>query len=404
MKERQNASKLQPKEIDLFIQSILDLKKAPSRITFDTGFLPKPTNRYDDYVFMHVVAFSQNENVMVAHQRPTFLSWHRIYLAKFERDLQKLDSKYSDVTIPYWDWTEPNSVNKIFNREFLGGSGREEDGKVMDGRFAFDNGEWELYTVPALGKDFGRNYLTRKLGFLERNGIKQNYPLPTLQQVKDCLKNEVYDMPEWNIESDPSFRNYLEGFIGPGLHGTVHIWVGGLKNRITIENGSQKTETIYRGTMSAGDSPNDPIFWMHHSNIDRIWADWQLEERNWMKEYRGYMPVNSNIQGINVNDALPPWFGTSKSSNVVNFYVLGYRYNQYYRNEIKNRDEPKGIGTRIKESVWVNEMESLNNLTDTSAVTEMTSIDLSGINISAENFMRNQRQFLDSFSEKKGRQ
>ena len=22
-------------------------------------------------------------------------------------------------------------------------------------------------------------------------------------------------------------------------------------------------------------SPNDPIFWMHHAQIDRIWSEWQ---------------------------------------------------------------------------------------------------------------------------------
>lgn len=39
------------------------------------------------------------------------------------------------------------------------------------------------------------------------------------------------------------------------LHGSVHIAVG--------------------GTMSGASSPADPIFWMHHANIDRLWARWQ---------------------------------------------------------------------------------------------------------------------------------
>jgi hypothetical protein len=26
----------------------------------------------------------------------------------------------------------------------------------------------------------------------------------------------------------------------------------------------------------AGDfSPNDPLFWLHHANVDRLWAIWQ---------------------------------------------------------------------------------------------------------------------------------
>jgi hypothetical protein len=27
--------------------------------------------------------------------------------------------------------------------------------------------------------------------------------------------------------------------------------------------------------MRVGTSPNEPIFWFHHGNIDRIWAGWQ---------------------------------------------------------------------------------------------------------------------------------
>lgn len=40
-----------------------------------------------------------------------------------------------------------------------------------------------------------------------------------------------------------------------GIHGGVHIWVG--------------------GTMSdASVSPADPVFWLHHANLDRLWWQW----------------------------------------------------------------------------------------------------------------------------------
>jgi tyrosinase len=40
-----------------------------------------------------------------------------------------------------------------------------------------------------------------------------------------------------------------------GLHGNVHVMVGGPKNMGFIPDAAQ-----------------DPIFWMHHCNIDRLWA------------------------------------------------------------------------------------------------------------------------------------
>jgi len=42
----------------------------------------------------------------------------------------------------------------------------------------------------------------------------------------------------------------------PGSTNRVHVWVG--------------------GSMLPMSSPNDPIFMLHHCNVDRIWAKWQL--------------------------------------------------------------------------------------------------------------------------------
>ena len=101
-------------------------------------------------------------------------------------------------------------------------------------------------------------------------------------------------------------------------------------------------ERLYRGTMSSGDSPNDPVFWLHHANIDRLWADWQLEERHWKLNHKGYLPINNGPKGINVDDPMPPWYGTSKPSTVANFYTLSYKYKKYFRPNIIDREE---VGT-----------------------------------------------------------
>ncbi len=48
-----------------------------------------------------------------------------------------------------------------------------------------------------------------------------------------------------------TFRPALEG-----IHNSGHVWVGGSMGGILT-------------------APTDPIFWMHHAEIDRIWAEWQ---------------------------------------------------------------------------------------------------------------------------------
>ena len=47
-----------------------------------------------------------------------------------------------------------------------------------------------------------------------------------------------------------------------GIHGNVHVWIG---------NG--------QGMGSVPWAANDPIFWMHHCNIDRLWASWNKAGR-----------------------------------------------------------------------------------------------------------------------------
>jgi hypothetical protein len=74
-------------------------------------------------------------------------------------------------------------------------------------------------------------------------GISRNStigPMPTQTQV-----NNVMAQTTWN-----DFRTSLEG-----IHNSVHVSVGG-----------------HMGTAS---SPSDPIFWLHHGFIDKIWTDWQ---------------------------------------------------------------------------------------------------------------------------------
>jgi hypothetical protein len=65
--------------------------------------------------------------------------------------------------------------------------------------------------------------------------------MPSQTQVNNVMAETTWD----------GFRTSLESII----HNFVHISVG--------------------GQMSTASSPLDPIFWLHHAVIDKIWADWQ---------------------------------------------------------------------------------------------------------------------------------
>ena len=88
-------------------------------------------------------------------------------------------------------------------------------------------------------------------------------------------------------------------------HNHIHVLVGGLMGR---------TET----------AAQDPVFWMHHCNIDRVWATWQALARRtypaaWSAEkVEGYIgPDGENT-------------GTWRAGQVVETRSLGYRYDQLY--------------------------------------------------------------------------
>jgi tyrosinase len=53
-----------------------------------------------------------------------------------------------------------------------------------------------------------------------------------------------------------TFTRELEGY-----HNDVHMWVGGTMANIMI-------------------SPADPLFWLHHAQVDRLWSTWQGEPSN----------------------------------------------------------------------------------------------------------------------------
>lgn len=125
--------------------------------------------------------------------------------------------------------------------------------------------------------------------------------MPTRDDVLNALKINQYDTPPWDMTSQNSFRNQLEGFInGPQLHNRVHRWVGGQMGVVPT-------------------APNDPVFFLHHANVDRIWAVWQIVHRN-----QNYQPMTNGPFGQNFRDPMYPWNTTPE--DVMNHRKLGYVY------------------------------------------------------------------------------
>ncbi len=276
---RQDCRSLTANDKAAFANALLKLKNDGN---------PRTERNYDQYVTWHQQAMGR------AHRGPAFLPWHRHFLRLLEQDLQDVSGD-PDMAIPYWDWAEDNGANaSVWAEGFMGGDGRVGDGMVEAGPFAFDNGEWTLNlsqdNLPFLRRQFGVEWPT----------------LPTSEEVEQCLGLTTYDTPPWNRFSDAneSFRNRLEGWgmNRPLLHNQIHVWVG--------------------GEMLDRTSPNDPVFFLHHCNVDRIWASWQAANPD--HQYLPDAPLTGR-PGHSIDDdmiVLPP----KTVASVLDIEALGYEY------------------------------------------------------------------------------
>jgi tyrosinase len=222
----------------------------------------------------------------MAHQSPWFLPWHRQFLLRFEGELRKVNSR---VTLPYWDWMRDRGKSSaLWNEDFMGGDGEGPKSHVETGPFAFAAGHWKLTVQsqgvrdPALRRSFG-------------SGAR----LPTRAKIENTLRRTPYDGAPWadmmRSRMGSAFRPRLEHVV----HDPVHGWVG--------------------GTMQLATSPNDPVFFLHHANVDRLWAVWVAHHPS----EKRYLPEAAGTRW-DADKSMPVL--PTKPSAVLNHHSLGYHY------------------------------------------------------------------------------
>jgi hypothetical protein len=177
------------------------------------------------------------------HQGFYFLSWHRMYLYFFDRILRAA-AQDPTLVLPYWDWTDStqralplpfrdpaDSSNPLFipsgiaTRPSGVNSGMTQlDDMSVDDSQAFDNLDFET------GGEKGN-------GFGGQPSVVEQFGQPS---------------QEGDLENRP--------------HDTVHTLLGGSETVAGIK------VTGLMGNIKL--AAQDPIFFLHHANIDRLWNSW----------------------------------------------------------------------------------------------------------------------------------
>jgi tyrosinase len=129
---------------------------------------------------------------------------------------------------------------------------------------------WLLGFTPTVTLASGPHTVTRNIGALAF--------LPTAASVAAVMGNATF----------MAFAPALEG-----VHNSGHVWVGG-------------------SMMSVPTAPADPVFWMHHAEIDRRWAEWQ-------PSHAGQDPPLSGAAAT-----MDPWSETEVDTRDI--VALGYSY------------------------------------------------------------------------------
>ena len=335
---RRNAKELSADERLAFTNAIRGLKLKPSHWAHGLSV-------YDTFVIWHRDAFDCA--LMSAHMGPAFFPWHRQYLHMFEQELQTVDPT---VTLPYWDWTVDTGTDAyLWDDDFMGGNGDpNEDFAVTTGPFRKDT--WEL-TVFDYTDSQRTPYLVREFG-----ATAFAPTLPTPEQLEAVLAIPTYDAEPWNTlaPTASSFRNAIEGWrdcvdeicdpdagmspVCTGehlLHNRVHLWVAGefafavegaregRRGEHLVVAATPSPATDLFGTMAANSSPNDPVFWLHHTNLDRLWNLWM--ERHGQV----YLPEQGGPIGHNIDDAMWPYTHlgmTVTPRMMLDSRALGYVY------------------------------------------------------------------------------
>ncbi|KAJ3146450.1 hypothetical protein HDU86_008502 [Geranomyces michiganensis] len=190
----------------------------------------KGVSKLDEIGWMHNVNFAN------AHQAPHTLPWHRALLRQYEVALQTAANDPT-LTIPYWDWSADSQnpgASKVL--ETFGHDGNKAKGMcVTDGAFA----NW-MIKVDDNGNNAPAHCMTRNFGSAS-SGMSQLHSFIAPEVLVEAFKETEYD----------NFRQRIES----GGHNHLH--------------------NAFSGDMGGGWSPADPIFWLHHGFIDKLWAMWQ---------------------------------------------------------------------------------------------------------------------------------
>lgn len=240
--------------------------------------LNNTNNQYLTFVNIHT-----RPGVPEGHNGPGFLAWHRAYILNLERQLQSVDP---GVALPYWKFDE--AAPSLFSLDFMGAKPLTSSDPFADFNLSNSMRLWSMAGISGIRRTTSFN-----------DGAS---PTPIRTEISTLALGNTYSL----------FRG-MEG----NPHGTAH------------NLGGSVTGDWLRELQTA---VQDPLFFLLHSNVDRLWAKWQ-----WVNSLfdplnvNSYSPQGSYPNGGSVhighylNDTMWPWNGITGTYNGTGTIFSGQR-------------------------------------------------------------------------------
>ncbi|HEY6780265.1 MAG TPA: tyrosinase family protein, partial [Thermoleophilaceae bacterium] len=209
---------------------------------------------------------------LCVHHEPLFLPWHRGYLYFFELALQDVDDQ---VTLPWWDWLNESDVPPAYSEAEVGGAPNLLASMPIKPFSQAPQPDWPQQTDRSLGGNPGPG------------------PAPIPPPLNAFQPQPNLNSEQW-VMAAPSYAEVSRRL--EALHDNVHVWVG--------ETMSDPAWAAY-----------DPLFWAHHTMVDRLWRIWQ-------HHHAGVDPP-ANLLDDGMTFAQPP---ALTPRDVLDVKQLGYEY------------------------------------------------------------------------------
>jgi polyphenol oxidase len=263
---------------------------------------PLPVDRplqWDQYVSTHAHHCTEQADYFPVHWSWFFLPWHRAYLFFLERHLANIVTTIfkgdgAKFALPYWNWETqrmiPNTKERIAAKKASPFFGYNLDTDDINDPDPMNLALWDGYRGPTFDKPEMKPENEPGPNWQGHTALTLYFTRP--EYIQSLLSKTFEDFAGKAVPQYPAGQGLLE--MNP--HNLIHDWVGS-------RYGSNRDMGVLRYAAL------DPIFSLHHANIDRIWSHYQGQPEStvigdWYRQWFNFYDLDGSLVSVSVEDTI----------------------------------------------------------------------------------------------------